>query len=126
MKINKDSLKVRANILAKKYDVHQNTIYNRFFYDAFLSRLVLSKFKDKFILKGGLYLSSILGIETRYTMDIDFYLDKIKFQKDIILEVIKEIISINIDDGITFVMLHSKEIRNNDLYGGFSVTILGN
>lgn len=41
MKINKDSLKARANNLANELGVSQNIIYDRFFYDAFLSRLVI-------------------------------------------------------------------------------------
>ena len=61
MEINKDSLKARANNLANELGVSQNIIYDRFFYDAFLSRLAISKYKDKFVLKGGLYLSSLLG-----------------------------------------------------------------
>ena len=42
MKINKDSLKARANNLSKELNISQNVIYNRFFFDAFLSRLALS------------------------------------------------------------------------------------
>ena len=72
MKINKDSLKARANNLANELGVSQNIIYDRFFYDAFLSRLVISRYKDKFVLKGGLYLSSLLGINNRSTLGESF------------------------------------------------------
>ena len=72
--INKDSLKARANNISKELNIAQNVVYNRFFYDAFLSRLAVSAYKNKLILKGGLYLSSILGVDTRNTMDIDFCL----------------------------------------------------
>ena len=37
MKINKDSLKARANNLSKGFGIEQNILYNRFFFDAFLS-----------------------------------------------------------------------------------------
>lgn len=84
MMINKDSLKARANKLSKELDVTQNVIYNRFFYDAFLSRLVASSYRDKFILKGGLYLSSVFGVNIRSTMDMDFYLRKISMEKEIL------------------------------------------
>lgn len=49
MKINKDSLKARANNLSKEFNIDQGVIYNRFFFDAFLSRLAVSKYKDKLI-----------------------------------------------------------------------------
>lgn len=84
MKINKDSLKARANNLANELGVSQNIIYDRFFYDAFLSRLAISRYKDKFVLKGGLYLFSLLGINNRSTMDLDFYLKSIVMRRNIV------------------------------------------
>ena len=62
MRINKDSLKARVNNIAHQLNISQNTIYNRFFFDAFLSRLAISKYKNKFILKGGLYYYLFLGL----------------------------------------------------------------
>ena len=72
MKINKDSLKARANNLSNKLGISQNVIYDRFFFDAFLARLSISPYKNNFVLKGGLYLSSVLGIDSRSTMDINY------------------------------------------------------
>lgn len=125
MKINKDSLKAKANNISKELNISQNVVYNRFFYDAFLSRLSKSKYNNQFILKGGLYLSSILGINNRSTMDIDFYIRKISMEKDKIVDIIKEIISTNVDDGIWFEIINIGNIRNEDQYGGFQITILG-
>lgn len=85
MMINKDLLKSRANNISSKLNISQNIIYNRFFYDAFLARLSRTKYKNEFILKGGLYLSSLLGIDTRSTMDIDFYISKISLEKERII-----------------------------------------
>lgn len=125
MRINKDSLKARANNIAKKFQISQNVVYNRFFYDAFLSRLSRSKYRNQFILKGGLYLSSILGIETRSTMDVDFYIRKIAMEKDRIVSIVKEIVSENNDDSITFKILNVDDIRKEDSYGGFQIILLG-
>lgn len=125
MKINKDSLKAKANNISKELNISQNVVYNRYFYDAFLFRLSKSKYNNQFILKGGLYLSSILGINNRSTMDIDFYIRKISMEKDKIVDIIKEIISTNVDDGIWFEIINIGNIRNEDQYGGFQITILG-
>jgi len=125
MKINKDSLKARANNLANELGVSQNIIYDRFFYDAFLSRLAVSKYKEKFVLKGGLYLSSLLGINNRSTMDLDFYLKSIAMEKDNIVSIIKEISALDLDDNISFTIIGSEDIRQEDVYGGFRVVILG-
>ncbi len=122
--INKDSLKAKANNLSKELNVSQNVIYNRFFYDAFLSRLAVSVYKERFILKGGLYLSSIFGIDSRSTMDIDFCLRKVSMEKDKIVKMIKEIASIDIGDGVSFEVIGASDIRGDDLYGGFQIVLL--
>lgn len=111
--------------MLKKYDISQNIIYSRFFYDAFLKRLSISKYCDKFILKGGLFLSCIIGIESRSTMDIDFCLTKLPLNKENIINIINEIIDSNYEDNIEFDIMGIDEIRNEDIYGGFQVTILG-
>ena len=125
MRINKDSLKARANNISKKYNITQNIVYNRFFFDAFLSRLAVSKYKDNLVLKGGLYLSSILGINERSTIDIDLHIKSTSMNKEMIINIINEIASINIGDSITFEIIVSKRIREEDLYGGFQINLIG-
>lgn len=125
MRINKDSLKARANNIAKKYSVSQNIIYDRFFFDAFLARLAASPYKDSLVLKGGIYLSSLLGIENRSTVDIDFYGKHIKMEQLVVENIIKEISSMDINDGITFTYLGTLTIRKDDQYGGFQISLRG-
>ena len=120
--INKDSLKAKGNNISNQLKISQNVIYNRFFYDAFLSRLAFSPFRDKLILKGGLYLSSVFGVELRSTMDIDFYCKNLILKED---ETIKEISDIDFGDQIVFKLLDINKIRDDDIYGGFQVTLLG-
>lgn len=124
MLINKDSLKARANKLSAQLGISQNIVYDRFFFDAFLARLSVSQYKDKFILKGGLYLSSVLGIETRSTMDMDFYIKQLSMKKESIVDLIKNIVDIDISDGVTFKIVGSSDIRLDDQYGGFQIKVV--
>lgn len=62
MHINKESLKARVNNLSNKLGISQNIVYDRFFFDAFLARLSISPYKNKFVLKDAFYLSNVLGI----------------------------------------------------------------
>ena len=125
MKINKDSLKARANNISKELHIDQNVIYGRFFFDAFLSRLSISKYSDKLILKGGLYLSSLLGVVNRNTVDIDFCIKSLKMEKENVLSIVEEIISEKSDDLIEFKVLSVHDIRKEDIYGGFSIELIG-
>ena len=125
MQINKDSLKARANNISNQLGISQNIVYDRFFFDAFLARLSISTYKDKFVLKGGLYLSSVLGIDTRSTMDIDFYIKHLSMEKENIVNLIKNIADIDINDGVTFKVVGSSNIKPDDEYGGFQVKVAG-
>ena len=125
MRINKDYLRTKVNYISKEINMNQSLIYARFFFDSFLSRLAISKYKNKFILKGGLYLSSVLGIDSRMTPDIDFYIKKLSIEKNNIINILEEIISLNVDDGISFQIVNSSEIRLEDKYGGFEIKLIG-
>lgn len=125
MKINAMSLHDRVNNLAEDLEVPHNIIYDRYFYDAFLLRLVKSKYKNSFVLKGGLYLSSLLGVETRNTIDIDFYLNHHNMEKQNLINIVNEIISIDIDDNVSFEYKGIENIRGDDEYGGFRIKVLG-
>lgn len=125
MRINKDSLRAKVNKISNQLGISQNIVYDRFFFDAFLARLSASSYKDKFILKGGLYLSSVLGIDTRSTMDMDFYIKHLSMEKENIVNLIKNIADIDISDGVTFKVVGSSDIRPDDQYGGFQVKVAG-
>ena len=81
MRINRDSLSARAGSIAKEKGVSANVVYSRYFFDCFLKRLSLSPYSERFVLKGGLFLSSVLGIENRATMDIDFIVRRIRMER---------------------------------------------
>ena len=55
MRINKDALKAKANKISKECGLSQTIVYNRFFFDAFLSRLSKSDYKSYFVLNLGLH-----------------------------------------------------------------------
>jgi predicted nucleotidyltransferase component of viral defense system len=125
MGINKSSLQSRINNLANKTGVHQNILLKSFFFDAFLKRLSISEHASQFIFKGGFLLSTSLGINLRSTQDIDFLLRKIDFQRQTIENLLKEVASTKIDDNVEFVLQSVNEIRDEDLYGGYNVVLLG-
>ncbi len=116
MKINKNALSARANNIAKKYDISANVVYSRYFFDCFLTRLSLSSYSEQFVLKGGLYLSSMLGIQNRFTMDIDFIVRKLSLEHDFIINIMKEICNLQADDNVTFLYIGDSKIKKDDIY----------
>lgn len=92
-------------------------------FEALLKRISKSKYKDKFIIKGGLLLSSIFGVNLRSTMDLDTTIKGLPLDRETITKVINEIISINLDDNVKLEIENMKDIREEELYSGFEVNL---
>ena len=68
-------------------------------------------------------MSSIVGKSERTTKDLDATLKGISLNKETVINIISNIISIDIDDGITFELIDVKDIREVDIYGGYRVNM---
>ena len=90
-----------------------------------LKRLSQSKYKENFVIKGGLLLSSIMGINLRTTMDIDTNIVGINLQKENLLKILEEILSLDIGDKVLFKIEKVEDIKQEEYYGGYKFKILG-
>lgn len=121
--MNSMQLKDKLKNISKKKNVDFNTLLRLYMYDRFIERLGISKYKDNFILKGGFYLSTLFGIENRTTMDIDAAFKNANFDEKTIVKIMKEIVSIEIDDNAKLSYIGIASIRDKDEYGGYRVDI---
>lgn len=120
---NRDSLKAKVSILSKKNNIPNKYLIQNFMFEALLKRISKSKYKDKFIIKGGFLLSSIFGVDLRSTMDLDTTIKGLTLDRETITKVINEIISIDLKDNITLEIENIKDIREEELYSGFEVNL---
>ena len=120
---NRDSLKARASNLSKKTNIPNKYLIQNFMFEALLKRISKSKYKDKFIIKGGLLLSSIFGVNLRSTMDLDTTIKGLSLDRETITKVINEIISIDVEDNVKLEIENIKDIREEELYSGFEVNL---
>lgn len=118
------SLKDRARNFAKNNNLTVQQVLQNYMFERFLERLSKSKYKDNFVIKGGLLLSSIMGIDLRTTMDIDTNVTGIDFSKDEIENILKEIINIDIADGVILTIDKIEDIKEDNEYGGFKFKII--
>ena len=121
--MNKQQLTDKLRNEATKRNVDFNTLRRLYMYDRFIERLSLSKYNDNFVLKGGFYLSTLYGVESRSTMDIDTAFRNANFDKETITEMINSIISIDINDDAIVKLVKIDDIRDEDEYGGFRVSL---
>ncbi len=123
--MNSESLKSKINNRAKKNKVMPQDLMQMYFFERLLYRISISKYKNNFILKGGLLLSALFGDERRTTQDMDTMIKGIEMKSDILNPILEEIINIDGNDGINFKMLKSSDIRIQDKYGGLRISLLG-
>lgn len=57
--------------MAKEKDINSQILLRNYMMERLLERISLSKFKDKFILKGGMLVAALVGVDMRSTIDMD-------------------------------------------------------
>ena len=122
--INPASLKGKINNIAKNKNLSPQEVLQMFFFERFLERLSYSKYKSNFIIKGGLLISSIIGIDNRTTMDMDTTITGIPLKENIIKNIVSEIVSIEINDNIQFKIIDITDIREQDEYENFRIKLV--
>ena len=100
-----------------------NNLQRRYLQERFLYRISVSRFRDNFILKGGLLLVVVDFPSSRPTMDIDFLVKNISRNQENISAVFKEICDIDSNDGIKFdsQSVETSEIEKDGDYNGVRV-----
>ena len=122
MKRNTMSFKAIINNMAKENNVTAQSVLQTYMLERLLERISISKYKDNFILKGGMLISAMLGIDSRTTMDMDTTIKGLPLTKDNITNIMDEICNIEIDDNVTLKINKVELIREDDDYGGYRIT----
>lgn len=112
-------LKDLINNKAKDYKLNPQILLTRFFMERFLERISKSKFRTNLVLKGGVLISSMVGIDSRMTKDLDLTINNLPLNEIFIKNAITEIINVKIKDGTKFELLDLKPIREEFDYPGF-------
>ena len=118
-------IKLKAKELEYKYNLNYYESLQRFMFERILERISVSKYQDNFILKGGLLLAAMFGVENRTTKDMDTTITGIDISKDKMVNVLNEILSIDLKDGVKFDIVSITDIREEDEYGGNKYHITG-
>lgn len=114
-------LKGTIRSMAAKKNLRAQEVLQMFLFERILERMANSRFKDNFILKGGLLISSMIGITERTTVDMDTTVRGIQMEEDEIVSAVKEIVAIDVEDGIVFEYKGIEPIREEDAYNNFRV-----
>ena len=119
------SLKEKSKEIERKYKLNHYELLQRFMFERILERISLSKYQENFILKGGLLLSALFGINNRTTRDMDTTIKGLNISKEQMVNVLNEILSIDLKDGVKFELVDVTDIREDDEYGGNKYHLIG-
>lgn len=120
---NRAQLKVWIKNMSSKVNVNENIILQNYMLERLLERISVSDYKYKFVLKGGMLITAIVGIDMRNTLDMDATIKGFSLEKYNLENILNEIFSIDLDDGVIFEFRNIKEIRQEDEYGGYRVSV---
>lgn len=123
---NATQLKAKIKNFAKEKNMDSRTVLQEYVLERFIDRISKSKYKNDFILKGGMLISSMVGVDLRSTLDIDTTIKGFEFTLDKLNEVLNEIIETDIGDMFNFKILMNKKIMEETEYHGYRVTLEAN
>ena len=117
------SFKAKINNYAKKYGLPSQVVLQNYMFERFLERLSVSEYRNKFVIKGGILISVLVGLQTRSTMDLDATARGITLTEENITAIIGEICGKSVGDDVVFSSVSVSPIRKDDKYGGYRVRL---
>lgn len=107
--------------LSKEKSADAQLLMRNYMMERFLERISLSEYKDKFILKGGMLVAAMVGLDARSTMDLDATVKGANVTVKDVENIISAIVSVPLDDGVSFRMKKISEIMDEAEYLGVRV-----
>lgn len=118
-----EQMKGAIRNISKKTGANPNSLLQMCLFEGILEKISKSKYSENFILKGGLLISSLIGVDMRSTIDMDTTIKGIPVSKETITKIIKEILEIEIDADIEYKLIKLSPIRQKEVYEGFCAGI---
>ena len=117
------SLKGKIKNYAKSNNIAAQVVLQNYMFECFLARLSVSEYNEKFVVKGGMLIAAIVGLDTRSTMDLDTTLRNLPLTEEKIMEALNQICKIDMNDDVIFTVKSIAAIRKDDIYGGYCVRL---
>ena len=116
-------LKDLVRNLSKKKSADAQILMQNYMMERFLERISLSEYKNQFILKGGMLVAAMVGLDARATMDLDATIKGTNVNVEDVEMIISKIISIPLNDGVLFRIKRISEIMEEADYPGVRVSM---
>ena len=111
-------LKAKVRNLSAGDNDRAKLLIRNFIMERFLERVALSQYRNNFILKGGMLVAAVVGLEARATMDIDTTVKSLPLTMEDARRVVEDIIRVEIPDGVSFTITKVMDIMEGHDYPG--------
>lgn len=111
--------------MSKSTGINAQILQRNYLMERLLERISLSEYKDNFILKGGMLVAAMVGIDSRSTMDMDASIKNIALSADNVRKIFDDIISMDIGDDVYFRIKDIGEIREEFEYSCYRISLIG-
>ena len=123
---NAMQLKALIKNKAREMGVAPQLVLQNYMLERLLERMSKSDYSDKFIIKGGFLLSSVVGLSSRATMDLDATIKGLSLTSENLQKIMVDICNVQIDDDVSFELLRITDIRETDDYPGLRAFLEAN
>lgn len=123
MQLTPEQVKGRIKNVAKENKADARTLMRIYMMERFLERVASSRYKDNFIIKGGMLVTAMVGVALRSTMDIDTSIKNQNLSAEDARRIVNEIKDIDLGDGVTFEAKEVSDIMDEMEYPGIRFTM---
>lgn len=123
MPLTSEQVKGRIKNIAKINNADARTLMRIYMMERFLERVSLSKYKDNFVIKGGMLATAMVGVSLRSTMDIDTTIKNQNLSKEEASNIVETIMNIPLDDDVSFEIKEVATIMDEMEYPGIRLTM---
>lgn len=116
-------LKDKVRNMARGDSAKAQLLIRNYGMERFLERVSLSEHRDNFILKGGMLVSALVGLENRATMDIDTSIRNMPLDTIAAKAMVEEIIAVPVDENIRFEINDFGTIMDDAEYSGVRISL---
>ena len=116
-------LKDKVSNLSRGDSDKAKFLIRSFMMERFLERVSLSKYQGNFIIKGGVLVAAMVGVDMRATMDIDTTVKALPLNEQDASNIISEICKTYVEDGVSFKIISVRRIMDDFDYPGIRMML---
>lgn len=122
--MNDESLRAKIRNMSKELNIPSHLLLQNYLLERLLHRISVSEYKENIILKGGLLIASMIGVDRRTTMDMDTAIKAFQVGEEQIQKMLLQLLAIDLNDGVSFEFIDMNEIRQIDQYKGYRARVI--